>query len=46
MIHGVLHLIGYKDKTKKRKEVMTVKENIYLTLFNHKICLIKNTILL
>jgi probable rRNA maturation factor len=32
MIHGVLHLIGYNDKTKKEKEVMTVKENLYLTL--------------
>lgn len=30
MIHGVLHLLGYKDKTKKQKFLMTVKENIYL----------------
>ncbi len=30
MIHGTLHLLGYKDKTKKTKEVMTNKENLYL----------------
>ena len=32
MVHGVLHLIGYKDKTKKEKAIMTVKENLYLNL--------------
>ncbi len=30
MVHGVLHLLGYKDKTKSAKEVMTKKENLYL----------------
>ncbi|MCB9202472.1 MAG: rRNA maturation RNase YbeY [Flavobacteriales bacterium] len=30
MIHGVLHLCGYKDKTIKQKEEMTQKENYYL----------------
>lgn len=30
MIHGVLHLCKYKDKTKKQKEKMTQKENFYL----------------
>jgi rRNA maturation RNase YbeY len=30
MIHGVLHLLGYKDKTKKDKELMTEKEDFYL----------------
>jgi rRNA maturation RNase YbeY len=32
MIHGVLHLLGYKDKTKKHKTEMTAKEDFYLTL--------------
>ena len=32
MIHGVLHLIGYEDKSKKEKEIMTNKENIYINL--------------
>lgn len=30
MIHGVLHLCGYKDKDKKRKQIMREKENFYL----------------
>lgn len=30
MIHGVLHLLGYKDKSKSAKLVMTAKENEYL----------------
>jgi rRNA maturation RNase YbeY len=33
VIHGTLHLIGYKDKTKKEKEIMTSKENKYLSLY-------------
>lgn len=37
LIHGVLHLLGYKDKTKNDKSEMTEKENFYLNL------LIKNT---
>jgi probable rRNA maturation factor len=32
MIHGALHLLGYKDKTKKDKELMTQKEDHYLSL--------------
>lgn len=31
MVHGVLHLCGYKDKTKKNKEQMTIKEDFYLS---------------
>tara|TARA_B100001250_G_C19158360_1_gene511227 strand:- start:60 stop:497 length:438 start_codon:yes stop_codon:yes gene_type:complete len=31
MIHGVLHLVGYNDKTAKEKEIMTLKENLYLS---------------
>jgi rRNA maturation RNase YbeY len=34
IIHGVLHLLGYKDKVKKDKILMTQKEDLYLKLFN------------
>lgn len=30
LIHGLLHLCGYKDKTKATKQVMTIKEDSYL----------------
>ena len=30
MIHGTLHLLGYKDKTKATKTQMTAKEDFYL----------------
>jgi len=30
MVHGTLHLLGYKDKTKKDKQQMTEKEDFYL----------------
>ncbi len=30
IIHGALHLMGYTDKGKKEKEIMTRKENYYL----------------
>lgn len=30
MIHGILHLIGYDDKTEKEKKLMREKENFYL----------------
>ena len=30
IIHGVLHLIGYKDKTETEKKIMTDKEDKYL----------------
>ena len=33
IIHGVLHLLGYKDKDSKQKEVMTGKEDYYLQKF-------------
>jgi rRNA maturation RNase YbeY len=32
IIHGVLHLIGYKDKTKSEKALMRKKEDSYLSL--------------
>lgn len=31
MVHGLLHLIGYKDKGKAQKELMSKKENEHLT---------------
>jgi len=33
MVHGVLHLLGYLDKSKEEKEQMTQKEDYYLKLF-------------
>lgn len=32
MIHGLLHLCGYHDKSKKEKEQMTRKEDHYLSI--------------
>jgi rRNA maturation RNase YbeY len=32
MIHGTLHLLGYPDKGKEAKKVMTAKEDHYLSL--------------
>jgi len=32
IIHGVLHLLGYKDKTKAQSKIMRDKENFYLKL--------------
>lgn len=32
MIHGLLHLLGYLDKSKKAKIQMTAKEDFYLEL--------------
>ena len=34
MIHGTLHLLGYRDKTKKAKLEMTAKEDFYLSTRN------------
>ena len=31
IIHGCLHLTGYKDRTKKEKELIREKENFYLS---------------
>lgn len=33
IFHGVLHLCGYKDKSKKDIEVMRFKESYYLNLY-------------
>jgi len=34
MIHGVLHYMGFKDKTLKDKEIMRLEEDKCLALFN------------
>lgn len=31
--HGILHLCGYKDKTKEQQQQMRKKENHYITLY-------------
>lgn len=36
MIHGILHLAGYKDKSKPDKELMTQKEDFYLNLLERQ----------
>ncbi|MFT5667458.1 MAG: putative rRNA maturation factor [Vicingaceae bacterium] len=33
LIHGVLHLIGYNDKSTKEAQEIRAKEDFYLTLF-------------
>ncbi|MBU2914658.1 MULTISPECIES: rRNA maturation RNase YbeY [Reichenbachiella] len=32
IIHGILHLVGYKDKSDEDKSLMRQKENAYLSL--------------
>ncbi len=32
IIHGILHLIGYNDKSSEEKKLMTTKENYYLEM--------------
>lgn len=34
IIHGVLHLIGYKDKSTSEEKIMRSKEDFYLTLLS------------
>lgn len=36
IIHGVLHLLGFKDKKRNEKEMMRMNEDIALKLFNIK----------
>ncbi len=33
MVHGLLHLLGYKDKKKEDKALMTEKEDFYIKLY-------------
>ncbi len=35
LIHGALHLCGYKDKTEYESEIMRQKEKIYIEKFNY-----------
>jgi probable rRNA maturation factor len=35
MVHGILHLLGYEDKSSKAKRKMTGKEDYYLNKFLH-----------
>ncbi|MFQ5822726.1 MAG: rRNA maturation RNase YbeY [bacterium] len=32
VIHGILHFLGYGDKNEKEKQIMTNRENYYLTI--------------
>lgn len=36
LIHGVLHLLGYSDKTRRERNKMTMQEEFYLALINRK----------
>lgn len=36
LIHGLLHLLGYKDKAPEDKKLMTRKEDYYLSLLPQK----------
>lgn len=36
VFHGVLHLVGYNDKTDKEQTIMTEKENYYLSKVDFK----------
>lgn len=39
LFHGILHLLGYKDKLKQDEEIMRNKEEYYLRLyFSNKKC--------
>lgn len=37
MVHGLLHLLGYKDKTSLQKRLMRKKESEYISLRNFSI---------
>lgn len=41
MAHGLLHLLGYKDKSKKEQTLMREKENFYLEVFQKEFSKIK-----
>ncbi|HET6557828.1 MAG TPA: rRNA maturation RNase YbeY [Prolixibacteraceae bacterium] len=43
IIHGVLHLTGYKDKSKKDKLLMTAKEDFYLNMLSDSLLIIKKS---
>ena len=33
IVHGILHLVGYNDKTEEEKEIMREKEDYYVNKF-------------
>lgn len=33
IFHGILHICGYKDKTKDQKNIMSAKEDYYLSAY-------------
>lgn len=33
IFHGILHICGYKDKTKDQKNIMSAKEDYYLSTY-------------
>lgn len=35
VVHGILHFLGYDDKTIEEKQVMTRREDYYLSFCNH-----------
>ena len=35
MVHGILHLLGFKDKSEMEKKIMTRKENEALEILKH-----------
>jgi probable rRNA maturation factor len=35
IVHGVLHLVGYNDKSDQEQEEMTAKEDFYLSLYSN-----------
>jgi ssRNA-specific RNase YbeY (16S rRNA maturation enzyme) len=37
MAHGVLHLMGFKDKNPKAKKTMTAEEDKALSMFNEMV---------
>jgi rRNA maturation RNase YbeY len=37
VIHGLLHLLGFDDQTKAQKQIMTEKEDQYITLIKTKL---------
>ena len=41
IIHGLLHLLGFKDETNKQKNEMTKLENINMTFISEKIIFLK-----
>ena len=41
LVHGILHLLGYKDSTDKEKKIMRNLENKYLLKFNKEVAFLQ-----